>query len=260
MSPLRAVLLDAGGTLIHPDHEFILARVAEEGVDVDRDDYDDARREADAAVADILRSEDPGTDESRIRTWFTTLLLALGTPVSRLGAVARSIRDRHEEAALWVRPVPGTRAALETLRDAGLRLAVISNADGRVADYLENAGLADLFEFILDSGLEGVEKPDPQIFEIALDRLGIQPQEAVYVGDTWRVDVLGALRAGITPVYLDDTDTAGLPGPGADDSRGIIRIRSILELPEALGLTGRAEIPADRYTGTRGEPGKHVDD
>lgn len=234
MTPLRAVLLDAGGTLIHPDHVFLLDRLAEEGVDADPDEYERARRAADAAVGDILRSDDPGTDETRIRTWFATLLVSLGLPESRLEDVAEGIRQRHAEGRLWVRPVPGTRAMLERLRDAGLQLAVISNADGHVATYLENAGLADLFELILDSALVGVEKPDPTIFRTALDRLGLQPREAVYVGDTWPVDVVGARRVGIPAIYLADD---GRPAPEEPD--GVPRITSILDLPAALeAVTG----------------------
>ena len=231
MDQIRAVLLDAGGTLIHPDHAFILDRLAGEGVDADVDDYPAARRRADAAVGDILRSDDPGNDETRIRVWFTTLLLGLGLPESRLQAVAEDIRRRHAEANLWVRPVPGTRAMLERLEEAGLRLAVISNADGQVAEYLENAGLADLFEFILDSALEGVEKPDPRIFRTALERLGLEPAQTVYVGDTWPVDVVGARGVGIPAVWLSEDDREP---PDALD--GVVRIRSILDLPGALGV------------------------
>lgn len=231
MVPLRAVLLDAGGTLIHPDHAFILDRLAEEGVDAGADDYHAARRKADAVVGDILRSDDPGSDDTRIEAWFATLLLTLGLPRDRLMAVAGDIRKRHAEARLWVRPVPGTREMLQGLQDAGLHLAVVSNADGQVAAYLENAGLADLFEFILDSALEGVAKPDPAIFRIALDRLGIEPEEAVYVGDTWPADVVGARNAGITPIYLAE-DGVEIP----EDTTGVVRIAGILELPGALGV------------------------
>ena len=229
MAPLKAVLLDAGGTLIHPDDAFILDRLAREGVEADGEDYDRARREADAAVGDILRSDDPGTDETRIRTWFGTLLLSLGLPESRLEAVGRDIRRRHEEGRLWIRTVPGTREMLEGLRADGLRLAVISNADGRVATYLEHAGLADLFELIVDSGIEGVEKPDPAIFRTALERLGVAPGETVHVGDTWPVDVVGARRAGIEPVYVADGHAVG------GDTDGVTRITGILELPSVIG-------------------------
>lgn len=227
MSEIRAVLLDAGGTLIHPDHEYILDRLAAEGVEADEEAYVRARDTADAVVGEILRSGDPGTDDSRIKTWFTTLLTGLGLPGDRLAAVGADIRARHDANALWVRPVPGTRQMLERLRDAGLRLAVISNADGRVARFLERAGLADLFELILDSGELGVEKPDPRIFRLALDRLGLEPDEAVFVGDTWEVDVLGARAAGIRPIYLAEE-------PREDATC----ISGILALPAALGIEG----------------------
>ena len=235
MHPIRAVLLDAGGTLIHPDHAFLLDRLAEEGIEADLDDYHEARRAADAVVGEILRSDDPGDDRTRIRTWFSTLLQALGLPESRLEAVAADIRERHERSRLWVRPVPGTREMLEGLRRRGLRLAVISNADGRVATYLDHAGLADLFELIVDSGLEGVEKPDPEIFRTALDRLGLEPEQTVYVGDTWPVDVVGARRVGIPAVYLSEREGSGPDrGPEPEDADGVVRITRILELPAAL--------------------------
>lgn len=241
MDRLRAVLLDAGGTLIHPDHDWILERLADEGVEATAADYEAACRRADAVVGDILQSDDPGTDQTRIRTWFATILLSMGLPEDRLAAVAGDIRARHEQGDLWVRPVPGTRAMLESLRAAGLRLAVISNADGRVADYLARAGLADLFEFILDSAVEGVEKPDPEIFQRALDRLGLGPDAVVYVGDTWAVDVIGARRAGIEPVYLDP-GTRGKPAPGEP----VTRIGSILDLPGGLGLADAEETGSRR--------------
>ena len=159
----------------------------------------------------------------RIRAFFGTLLTRLGLPEDRLEAMGAAIRRRHEEGRLWVRTVPGTREMLEGLRDAGLRLAVISNADGRVADYLAHAGLADLFEVVLDSGLVGIDKPDPRIFELACARLGLRPDECVYVGDTPEVDGRGARQAGMPAVLVVD--------PPRD---GYTCIPSILDLPGVL--------------------------
>ncbi len=225
---LAAVLLDAGGTLIHPDHEFILERLAAVGVDADPDSYATARRRAQAAVGDILRSSEPGTDETRARAWFAALLTNLGCPPDRMEAVGDAIRHRHQEGRLWVRPANGTRAVLQGLLGSGLRLGVISNADGRVAEYLEHAGLADCFEVIIDSAIEGVEKPDPRIFEIACRRMGVPAEAVVYVGDTYEVDVVGARAAGIRAILLSDEPRDGVP-----------RIRAIKDLPLALGLNAR---------------------
>lgn len=225
MPALRAVLLDAGGTLIHPDRSFILERLSAEGVAADADAYEEARRAATKAVGDILRSDDPGTDRTRIRTFFATLLTGLGLPSDRLEAMADAIRARHGEDRLWIHTRPGTRETLEGLRDAGYRLAVISNADGRVSRYLEAAGLADLFEFVLDSGRVGMEKPDPRIFHLACARMGFHPEECVYVGDTYEVDIRGARQAGLEAVLLVD-----------EPRDGVVCIAGIDELPAALGL------------------------
>lgn len=225
MAELRAVLLDAGGTLIHPDHEFILARLADEGIDADEADYARARARADTVVRAILESDDPGTDDSRVLAWFVSLLTSLGLPEERIEAVGRDIRARHEADALWVRAVPGTREMLRSLKDAGLRVAVISNANGRVDRYLDAAGLADELEFIIDSGAVGVEKPDARIFHMALDRMRLRPEECVYVGDTWEVDVVGARNVGIRPIHL-----------APEQRDGVDCISGILELPGALGL------------------------
>lgn len=225
MPSLRAVLLDAGGTLIHPDRPFILGILADEGVEADDDAFVDAHREALAAVGDMLRSDDPGTDMERGRVYFTRLLGGLQCPLERMEAVAGRIRARHEEGRLWTWIEPGTRETLEAMRDAGLRLAVISNADGRVADYLEAAGLADLFEFILDSAVVGIEKPDRRIFDLAVDRLGLEPHELIYVGDTYEVDVQGARRAGIRAVLLAESERDGVEC-----------IPRIHDLPAVLGL------------------------
>jgi HAD superfamily hydrolase (TIGR01549 family) len=222
---LKAVLLDAGGTLIHPDHGFLLELLAEEGIEADEAGYRAARRKADGLVADMLRSDPPADDTARIRAWFATILTSLGLPEDRLQSAAGRIRERHEQARLWIRPEPGTLETLRDLRAAGLRLAVVSNADGRVDRFLSAAGLADELEFILDSGTVGIEKPDPRIFELALDRLGLEPHEVVYVGDSWEIDVIGARRAGIRPIYISET--------GRD---GATCIAGIPELPMALGL------------------------
>ena len=226
MPDLRAVLLDAGGTLIHPDRAFILSRLGEEGIDADEDAYRAAERRARAAVGDILRSTDPGTDAVRSRAYFVALLTALGLPEHRLEAFGQGIRQRHQEGRLWIHTEPETLETLDALTRAGLRTAVISNADGRVAEYLTNAGLDGLFEFILDSQLVGIEKPDPRIFRMACERLGVAPEETAYMGDTYEVDVLGARAAGLRAILISDEPREGVPC-----------IRTLRELPAALGVS-----------------------
>ena len=96
----------------------------------------------------------------------------------------------------------GVVPALERLRES-FRLGIVSNASGSVRAAFERIGLARYFEVIVDSGVEGVEKPDPRIFRLALERMGERAERAAYVGDIYHVDVIGARAAGLRPVLLD---------------------------------------------------------
>ena len=80
---------------------------------------------------------------------------------------------------------------------------VISNSNGTVRSVLTAAGLAGALDFVIDSGAVGVEKPDPRIFALGLAEAGVSAGEAVYIGDLYSVDVLGARRAGIEAILLD---------------------------------------------------------
>jgi len=92
-----------------------------------------------------------------------------------------------------------------------------------VRALLQGAGLADYFEFVVDSAELGVEKPDPRIFHAATGRLELPPAACAYVGDIYEIDVLGARAAGLTPILISN-------GEAPD---GIARISALSEL---LGL------------------------
>jgi putative hydrolase of the HAD superfamily len=80
-----------------------------------------------------------------------------------------------------------------------------------VEGLIEEAGIRDYFEFVMDSHLEGVEKPDPEIFLRGCRRMGVRPEECLYVGDLYPVDVLGARSAGMDAVLLDPMDRLDYP-------------------------------------------------
>jgi HAD superfamily hydrolase (TIGR01509 family) len=120
-----------------------------------------------------------GADRDRGRVYLEALFIGAGIPEARMDEVGVCLERLHAELHLWGRLASGTRHALDRLRAAGLRLGVVSNADGRVEEALVAAGLRDCFEVVLDSALVGVEKPDPAIFRAALDALGVAPAEAL---------------------------------------------------------------------------------
>ena len=108
----------------------------------------------------------------------------------------------------------------------GLKLVVVSNANGKLKVLFERLGLARHFDVMLDSAEEGVEKPDPRLFQLALERSQSTPVDTVHVGDLYHVDVEGARSAGLDAILLDTADLYG----GYD----CVRIRDITELPGAL--------------------------
>ena len=221
------MLFDAGNTLLFLDHDRIAAAVgAALGIPLD------SRRLAASAGAAASAAEGArGPDRDRARVYLEALFAGAGVPATRMAEVGECLRRLHGERHLWGRLVPGTREALERLRAAGLRLGVVSNSDGRVEEALVASKLRDCFDVVLDSALVGVEKPDPAIFRAALDALGVAPSDALYVGDLYEVDVLGARAAGMDAVLL----VPDSPASGADCPR----FQSLAELADDLLNGGR---------------------
>jgi putative hydrolase of the HAD superfamily len=108
-------------------------------------------------------------------------------------------------ACLEYKVIPGAREAVVELDRRGLRLAVVANWDVALPEYLEDIGLAQYFATIVTSGEAGAPKPDPRIFELALERLAVRPDEALHIGDS-EADEEGARAAGM----------AFVPAPLAD--------------------------------------------
>ena len=202
-----AVLFDAGGTLIRLDYAFMRACTRRRHHEVS-----DAalargeavvRREIDRRAAQTGGPRD--RDADRVAMYFGAVLESAGVARAAAEAVALELAEEHARANLWRVAMPGAAEALAALRGRGFRVGVVSNADGRVAALLEAAGLAPHLETIVDSHLEGVEKPDPEIFRRALARLGVPATRTAYVGDIFAIDVLGARAAGLAAVLIDET-------------------------------------------------------
>jgi putative hydrolase of the HAD superfamily len=138
------------------------------------------------------------------------LFLLGGVGRDRLGELHQCLSRMHQQLHLWSGVSERSAAALARLRAADLRLGVVSNSDGRVDEALEAAGLRRYFDVVVDSAVAGVEKPDPRIFHVALDALGVLPDEALYVGDLYDVDVVGARAAGIDAILLGPVPADGL--------------------------------------------------
>jgi putative hydrolase of the HAD superfamily len=142
--------------------------------------------------------------------WFVlvrSLLLEAGIAPERAEGLLAPLRAIHEDFYFW-RSVPHeVPEALGRARQAGIRIGVVSNSEGRLQSVFERVGLLPWFEVVVDSHLEGVAKPDPRIFWIALNRMGIAAHRAIYAGDLPEVDLVGANAAGMHAVLVDAQDS-----------------------------------------------------
>ena len=99
--------------------------------------------------------------------------------------------------------VPGALALLERLKPQVCIGIITNNRTSEQEDKLHFLGMTHLVDALITSEDVGATKPDPRIYEVALQRLGARPEETVMVGDNWQADVLGALAVGIRPLWLN---------------------------------------------------------
>lgn len=200
---VEAVLFDAGNTLVYADPERMAELMACAGIATDAATVRTAELHARRQLHHTIAEGHVGTEPEVWREYFGTIFRASGVPEDRMEEVGVLLREVHLREHLWTHVAEGTGAALDDLARTGYRLAVISNADGRIEALLDRVGLARHFEFVLDSEVVGFEKPDPRIFREGCERLGLEPAACLYVGDLYPVDYVGARNVGMEAVLLD---------------------------------------------------------
>jgi putative hydrolase of the HAD superfamily len=225
---ISTLLLDVGGTLVTPNFERMAREYAADGVTVTAAALERAEAEVRVAV------ERPDFVRGHADPW-----LAFMHDIARFAGISDApraaferLRVYHDTTNLWECVIAGTEAALALLARR-YRLGVVSNANGTVRQKLERLKLAPFFETIVDSAEEGCEKPDPRLFRVALERLGARAEETAYVGDVFKVDVVGARAAGLFPILIDPR---GVHGDKACD-----RVATLAEVAALLEL--RTSVP-----------------
>lgn len=233
---LAAVTLDAAGTLfaVAEPVGVTYARVAaRHGI---RTDPGAVERRFRAAFLTAPPLAFPGVSPARLadheRAWWHVIVRrALGdADAAALEAAVGELYAHFAEAAAW-RVFSDAPPALAALRARGLRLAIVSNFDGRLLRLVEALGLGALVDGVLPSTRAGAAKPDPAIFHAALANLGVAPGAALHVGDHAAVDVAGARAAGMRAALLDRSGETAAP---AD----VPRLRSLAELPPLVDALG----------------------
>jgi HAD superfamily hydrolase (TIGR01662 family) len=222
-----ALLLDAGNTLVYLDHAALAACARESGAEVDPETL--ARAEG---IAKHRYEAGMTHGMSHAEGWDLHMRVLFESAGLSAEAAERALelsKREHARFNLWRKVPKGLSGALVRARAHGIRLGVISNSEGKLRELFERVGLASHFEVVLDSELEGVRKPDPEIFRRALKRMQVAAEEALYAGDIPHVDVDGARAVGMRAVLIDTLDHY----PEYRDAR---RFASVEELLEAMNV------------------------
>jgi putative hydrolase of the HAD superfamily len=199
----KALLFDFGGTLAFLDFELLASEFSRDGLALDPLTLEHAEYAGRNALDDYLLRNSGRDVDGAYERYFGAWMEAAGVRPELVREFGHRFVAIHREASLWRVVREGTHETLERLKSEGFKLAIVSNADGRVEADARRFGIAGLFDVIIDSHVVGVAKPDPRIFQIALQRVGVAPGDARYAGDIYSIDMVGARAAGIAGRLID---------------------------------------------------------
>lgn len=242
--PFYAILFDLGSTLIYFDgewpkviqesHRELLSSLASAGLHIgdSRVFLEQFRSRLERYYAERETEFIEYTTAYLLRT----LLEEWGFANIPDAIVRQALTRMYAVSQAYWKPEADAHPTLQWLRQQGYHLGLISNAgdDNDVQTLVDQAQLRPYFDIILTSAALGIRKPNPRIFQIALEHWGIQPAQAAMVGDTLGADILGAHHAGLFSIWI--TRRANTPANRAHENtiRPDATISSLSELPSLL--------------------------
>lgn len=237
---LRAVFFDVGNTLLYAEpsvSEVCRQVLARAGHVRDLSAIESFMPLADAYYEERYAEDDAfWTDEEKTSSvWvgmYSLLCRRLGIEDEAI-TIARSVYDEFGRPDRWAL-YADVRPTFERLKARGLAVGIISNWDSRLVSLLHGLGLADVLDDIVSSADVGLHKPDPRIFQLACERIGVAPEQAGHVGDHHYADYLGSTAIGMAGVLIDRH--------GLDADHGIEPIRSLDSLEQVLGLNLKPDL------------------
>lgn len=242
------VLFDLGSTLIYSDGSWpevikkamraVYDQLVIKGLSLDRDKFIETFHQR---LNDYYIERDTEFIEYTTSYILSTLLETWGYSDLPVDMIQQAVDSLYAVTQQHWRTETETHNTLQTLREQGYRLAIISNAgdDNDVQSLVNNANIRPYFEIILSSANLGIRKPNPRIFEIALEKLHAAPNQAVMVGDTLGADILGAQNAGIFDIWITRRADTPANRAHADTITPSAQIESLAELPGLLARLGK---------------------
>src|SRR4030042_1701355 len=208
---LKTIFLDAGNTMVSMDYEWLKDELMRCGVSCELQEL----RRAEAAARPMVSSELERlkSTENQITSLFYMRSILKGVKSTSsmsdkglddiINDLYKPLRAPGMIQRLWSNIITGVPEALESLKEMGLKLVVVSNSNGTVEEILNKVGLGRYFSMVVDSHLVGFEKPDPRLFYHALKLSEADPETTIHIGDMYHVDVVGARSAGLHAALLD---------------------------------------------------------
>ncbi len=227
---IKFVFFDAGNTLLKINYEFIHQVLADKDIEVDLEDIVIAECKARVLIDRTI--EKNMENALAFKRYIEFIIEGIEDICSKkfknkiFEEIFKEIDEYNKAHLLWTQPAEYAKQTLIILTNNNFRTGVISNSDGRIKKILTKAGLAKYLDVIIDSAVVGVEKPNVEIFKIALREAGVSPQEAIYVGDIYSIDILGCEKAGILGVLLDPI--------GEWDNVKCVKVKNIKEFTRKL--------------------------
>jgi putative hydrolase of the HAD superfamily len=203
---VRGVLLDLGGVFVVPEGARITRALQEAGITVEAIDFQRAHFRGVAAV------EQGADDREDLPDYFGGYMEAMGIREHDWGKALEVMRHLWSQPSvdLWRQVIASSVLGLRQLAARGLPLGFVSNSDGTAEQQLGLHGIAQVGPgqgtevlAIVDSAVIGIAKPDPRAITPAIEALGREPSDIIYIGDTVRYDVQAAEQAGLLPIHFD---------------------------------------------------------
>ena len=241
----RLLCLDAGFTLLTPRRtlaDALSGVLADDGHAISEEEMRAAWEEADRWFWDEYHrpGNDTWSDDGRIeeywRHYHSVMLERLGLQTRR--EVLDRILASQFAADSW-EPYADVLPMLRAIRELdGVRIGVVSDWGSNLRGILAELQLDRFLDFVLPSGAVGVAKPNPAFFRMALDAVGVEPPEALMVGDSYRADVRGAWAAGMDAVWLDRREGMNINPSDEPAPPDVHRLHGLDELPAIVAAGG----------------------
>lgn len=209
LTGVELLCLDAGNTVIFLDHARVAELCTEHGFSVTEDaliasEGEAKRRAEDDTMIDAgwkHRQRPGGVGWGRM---VGTMLFCAGAEARSLGELLDVLWTEHMDLNLWRNVPTGLSGAAAAFKKTGGKVIVVSNSEGMLTKLFARLGITGAFDHVVDSGLVGVEKPDPRIFDMAREKAGgVAKEQTLHLGDMFATDIKGARAAGIRHALID---------------------------------------------------------